>query len=214
MSPTAQAAPLPTQSQNTPNTTHRPTSTAVLVTTSRKPLRTGNDADKTESTRAHQHLEPNTIICIGICLPSKFFHHLEPDTGNLMEKIEPDTSPLQLLRQHGSGYAKSCEKLDPNTSLMEGLREARSGYAELVSGYAYLQTPSQCWNRIPSAFNPIFFTSLIPPSTFGCLHPLRHHHQHRSSSSNCLAHVGNHTPSTCNNDIKQWKDKLPLLPSE
>ncbi|WVY97217.1 hypothetical protein V8G54_029368 [Vigna mungo] len=115
------------QSQNTPKTTHRPTSTAVLITTSRRPLRTGNDADRTESTRAHQDLELDTIICIGIRLPSKFFHHLEPDTGNLVEKIEPDTSPLQLLRQHGSGYAKSCEKLDPDTSLMEGLREARSG---------------------------------------------------------------------------------------
>ncbi|WVZ04067.1 hypothetical protein V8G54_024873 [Vigna mungo] len=142
-------------------------------------------------------------MCIRIRLRSKFFHKLEPNTRTYWRRSNRIRLPSKLLENLDPDTPSRCEKLDPDTSLMEVVGEAGSGYA-------CFGTPSQCSNRIPSASNRIhnlLFTSLIPPSTFGHLHPLRHHHQHCSCSSinDCLALPLNHRPSTCNNHIKNGK---------
>lgn len=52
---------------------------------------------------------------------SSFEANRDGGTGymKLLEKMEPDTSPLQVVGQAGSRYAKLLEKFDPDMSPME-----------------------------------------------------------------------------------------------
>ncbi|WVZ25324.1 hypothetical protein V8G54_003868 [Vigna mungo] len=142
-------------------------------------------------------------MCIRIRLRSKFFDKLEPDTrscwrrsnqirlpSKLLEKLDLDTPSRWRSWIRIRLPWKLLEKLDLDTPALELLQNAQTKYPLLRTEY------TTC-----------FFTSLIPPSMFGHLHPLRHHHQHRSCSSinDCLALPLNHRPSTCNNHIKNGK---------
>ncbi|BAT91082.1 hypothetical protein VIGAN_06238800 [Vigna angularis var. angularis] len=129
-------------------------------------------------------LEPDTIMCI---LRWKFFHKLEPDTRSCWRSWIRIRLPMEVVREAGS----DTPTLYPDTPPLELLQIARTGYPLLRTEYTV-------W----------FFTSSIPPSTFGHLHPLRHHHQQRSCSSvnDCLALPLNHKPSTYNNHVKMERN--------